>query len=211
MKISKRYTKVTLVCCSGSLGDFTAFVRVPGKADNAQSSVMSCCGSVCRWTFVPCSMSVALTNSPHAVDARFAVCRMDHRLSIACTIAPGFSGSYTACERATFYRVNASCHLSNHANGARVSKSYYMVTNMVASEQFAVVVPRLKFPQMTSSFQGAVISAKYPKLQYKMIDTRLKVFRPKPFHYPYMGLWDTMKTGNLKSNFGYVVTTSQIQ
>ena len=128
-RISKRYTKVTLECCSGSLGDFSAFVRVPGKADNAQSSVMSCCGSVCRWTFVPCSMSVALL--PHAGDARFAVCRRIARLSIACTIAPGFSGSYPACERATFYKVNASSHLSNHANDARVSKSYYMVTNMI--------------------------------------------------------------------------------
>ena len=37
------------------------------------------------------------------------------RLSKACTIAPGFSGSYTACKRATFYRVNASWHPTNHA------------------------------------------------------------------------------------------------
>ena len=128
------------------------------------------------------------------------------RLSIACTIAPGFSGSYTACERGTFYKVNASCHLSNHANGARVSKSYYMVTKMIWSSSNSQNSSRgwnfHSWPSaniMTSSFQGAIISAKYPQLQYKMIDTRPKVFRTKPFHI--MGLWDKMNTGNFKNNF----------
>lgn len=111
------------------------------------------------------------------------------RLSIACTIAPGFRGSYTTCERGTFYIVNASCHLTNHANGARVSKSYNMVTNMISSSSNSQNSSRgwnfYSWPSaniMTSSFQCAIISAKYPQLQYKMIDTRPKVFRTKPFH-----------------------------
>ena len=155
----------------------------------AQSSVMLWISvQINIWTmqYVSC---ILVTNSPHAGDARFAVSRRDRKTFDSmhhCTWLQGFIYYF---ERGTFYIVNASCHLTNHANGARVSKSYNMVTNMISSSSNSQNSSRgwnfYSWPSaniMTSSFQCAIISAKYPQLQYKMIDTRPKVFRTKPFH-----------------------------
>jgi len=153
---------VTLECCSGSLGDFS--VRV---ICTKQCKVMSRC-RVRSWTFKPvCHIHLWQTNSPPAGDARFAGCRRDHDTFESLHLA---IVARTACKRATsLWNIwplpsNEPCEWRQGRETiftvrCATQKDYHQL------KQFAIVITRWNFSRwpnaniMTSSFQGAIISA----------------------------------------------------